>query len=53
MNVLTRKLRDKGYSLDEYCKLIGQCLKWHRMHEREGSTHHDKIVSFINELESK
>jgi hypothetical protein len=53
LNKLTRKIRNKGYTLLEFCKLMDICLRTYRTHEHKEGENHDKIVKFINELESK
>jgi hypothetical protein len=53
MNKLTRKIKDKGYSLPEFCKEIGYSLRWYRDHEKKDNKQNKKIVDKINELESK
>jgi len=53
MNVLTRKIRNKGYSLYEFCKLQDIALRTYRRREHESHPKHETLVSQVNELESK
>ncbi len=53
MNVLTRKIRNKGYSLNEFCKLQDIALRTYRRREDEGHSKHEVLVNQVNELESK
>ena len=53
MNKLTRKIKDKGYSLTEFCKLIGFSLRWYRTHEKAGAKRYDLLSFMVDELESK
>jgi hypothetical protein len=52
MNVLTRKIRNKGYSLDEFCKLHDIALRTYRRREHESHPKHEMLVSQIDELEN-
>ena len=50
----TRKIRDKGYSLEGFCKKIGYSLGWYREHCKSAGTEQNKMIQdFINDLESK
>jgi hypothetical protein len=54
MNPLTRKIRNKGYTLLEFCEHIGYSLRWYREHcNKEQAKQNEMIQDFINELESK
>tara|TARA_R110000765_G_scaffold283346_1_gene380363 strand:+ start:430 stop:594 length:165 start_codon:yes stop_codon:yes gene_type:complete len=53
MNPLTRKIRNKGYTLLEFCEAIGFSLRWYRTHEIKGAARHDKLNRMIDNLESK
>ena len=53
MNKLTRRIKDKGYSLPEFCKEIGFSLRWYRQHENKTNKQNELIVTKIDELESK
>ena len=50
MNRLTRQIKDKGYSLPEFCKVIGFSLRWYRTHERKDNKQNAKIRDAINNL---
>jgi hypothetical protein len=50
----TRKIRDKGYDLKEFCKKIGWSLGWYRTHcKQEDTKQKEMIQKMIDELESK
>jgi hypothetical protein len=50
----TRKIKDKGYDLKEFCKKIGYSLGWYRTHCKQADTRQNEMIQdFINELESK
>ena len=54
LNPLTRKIRNKGYTLIEFCIKIGYSLRWYREYcKREETKQNEMIQDFINELESK
>lgn len=53
MNVLTRKIKDKGYSLGEFCKLHDFVIRTYRRHEKPSHPKHETLVSQVNELENK
>ncbi len=53
MNVLTRKIRNKGYSLDEFCKLQDIALRTYRRRERESHPKHETLANQIELLEQK
>ena len=53
MNALTRKIRDKGYTLLEFCEIIGYSLRWYREHAVKDNKQNAKIVNEINQLENK
>ena len=53
MNKLTRKIRNKGYTLPEFCESIGFSLRWFRTHEASDTPQHDKIVEHIEQMEDK
>jgi len=52
MNKLTRRIKDKGYSLPEFCKAIGFSLRWYREHEKKDNEQNKLIVNKIDELEN-
>ena len=50
----TRKIKDKGYDLKQFCKKIGYSLNWYRTHCKQEDTKQKAMIQdFINELESK
>jgi hypothetical protein len=53
MNPLTRKIRNKGYTLKQFCEKIGYSLRWYRTHEIKGASRHDELNNMIDNLESK
>jgi len=53
MNKLTRKIRNKGYNLNEFCKLLDIALRTYRAREKPSHPKHETLVSRVNELEVK
>ena len=53
MNRLTRKIRNKGYTLLEFCESIGFSLRWYRQHEHAENKQNSLIVEHIENLEDK
>jgi len=53
MNPLTRKIRDKGYTLKQFCEKIGFSLRWYRTHAAKGAARHDELNNMIDNLEDK
>ena len=53
MNKLTRKIRNKGYTLNEFCLRIGYSLRWYREHCLKDNKQNELIKTEIDELESK
>ena len=53
MNKLTRKIRNKGYTLLEFCEAIGYSLRWYREHVNKSNEQNDLIVDEIDKLEVK
>ena len=50
----TRKIRDKGYGLKEFCKKIGYSLNWYRTHcKKEDTEQKEMIQKMIDDLESR
>jgi hypothetical protein len=45
MNILTRKIRNKGYSLQEFCDLHLMSLRTYRRWEKEDIKYHSGLVS--------
>lgn len=53
MNVLTRKIRNKGYSLAEFCKLHDIALRTYRRREHDSHGKYQELVKQVEELEVK
>ena len=53
MNILTRKIRTKGYSLLEFCEVYDIALRTYRAREKESHPKHGLLVEQIDELEGK
>ncbi len=53
MNKLTRKIRDKGYTLNEFCHAIGYSLRWYRTHASKDNKQNELIKAEIDQLEGK
>jgi hypothetical protein len=54
MNPLTRKIRNKGYTLLDFCVKIGYSLRWYREYcGKEEAKQNEMIQKMIDELESK
>tara|TARA_R100000951_G_scaffold107151_1_gene102259 strand:+ start:6825 stop:6986 length:162 start_codon:yes stop_codon:yes gene_type:complete len=53
MNKLTRKIRNKGYTLLEFCEAIGYSLRWYRTHVNKSNKQNDSINKEIEKLEIK
>ena len=53
MKKLTRKIRNKGYTLLEFCEIIGYSLRWYREHATKDNKQNRKIVDEIEKLENK
>ena len=53
MNKLTRKIRNKGYTLLEFCEAIGYSLRWYREHANKDNKQNKLIVDEIDQLENK
>lgn len=49
----TRLIRNKGYTLKEFCEHIGYSLRWYRTHVGSDSEQGLKIDIEIDILESK
>ena len=52
MNKLTRKIKDKGYSLPEFCFAHGISLRTYRSYENTSNKNHEKLNKWINDLPS-
>lgn len=53
MNKLTRKIRNKGYTLSEFCEVIDYSLRWYRTHANKDNKQNELIKQKIEELEVK
>ena len=53
MNKLTRKIRNKGYTLLEFCEVIGYSLRWYREHCNKDNKQNELIQDEINSLKEK
>ncbi len=53
MNPVTRKIRNKGYTLNEFCELIGYSLRWYRTHANKDSKQGKQINNFVCELKEQ
>ena len=53
MNKLTRKIRDKGFTLNEFCFRIGYSLRWYREHCLKDNKQNELIKTEIDDLVSK
>ena len=53
MNKLTRKIRNKGYTLLEFCEVIGYSLRWYREHVNKSNKQNDLINDEIDNLETR
>ena len=53
MNIATQKIRDKGYSLTEFCKLHRICLRTYRAYEKVTHVKYTALNKWIDELEDK
>ena len=53
MNRLTRKIRNKGYTLLEFCEAIGYSLRGYRTHVNKSNKQNDLINEEIDKLEVK
>ena len=53
MNILTKMIRDKGYTLVQFCDASLISLRTYRRWEKNSHAMHERLISKINELESK
>jgi hypothetical protein len=53
INPLTRKIRNKGYTLKQFLEKIGFSLRWYRTHEIKGAARNDELNDMIDNLEDK
>ena len=50
MNKLTRKIRNKGYTLNEFCHAIGYSLRWYREHASKDNKQNELIAMYVEAL---
>ena len=48
MNKLTRKIRNKGYTLNEFCHAIGYSLRWYREHASKNNKQNELLVRLVD-----
>ncbi len=53
MNKLTRKIRDKGYSLEDFCAKHWISLRTYRRYEKTDNQFHDVLVEWVDKLGDK
>lgn len=53
MNTLTRKIKAKGYKLNEFIKIVGIALSTYREYEKPPHNQHQWLVNEIESLEKK
>ena len=53
MNKLTRKIRNKGYTLLEFCDHIGYSLRWYREHASKDNKQNKLINEAVDVLPVK
>ena len=53
MNILTRKIRNKGYTLVQFCDANLISLRTYRRWEKDSHVMNARLISKINNLESK
>ncbi|MCJ8293349.1 MAG: hypothetical protein MJK15_02990 [Colwellia sp.] len=53
MKASTRKIRNKGYTILQFCEAIGYSLRWYREHCDQDSKQGKLIASKADELELK
>lgn len=51
MNPVTRKIRDKGYNLNEFCAHMGYSLRWYRQHANKNNRQGKKISAFVHDMD--
>tara|TARA_R110000803_G_scaffold95395_5_gene163421 strand:- start:18788 stop:18988 length:201 start_codon:yes stop_codon:yes gene_type:complete len=50
MNILTKKIKNKGYSLDEFCDANLISLRTYRRWEKEDNKNHNLLVGMVGAL---
>ena len=53
MNILTKKIKDKGYSLAEGLEAIGISLSTYRRWEHDNNANNKFLACIIDDLEGK
>jgi len=53
MNILTRKIRNKGYSLLEFCEVYYISLRTYRRYEKADNDNHEVLVDWVDSLKDK
>ena len=53
MNKLTRKIRNKGYTLNEFCHAIGYSLRWYREHASKDNKQNEFLVRLVDALPTR
>ena len=53
MNDTTKMIREKGYSLAEFLKVINRSERWYRTHEKTSGKHHTFLLMAIDGLKAK
>lgn len=53
MNTLTRKIKAKGYKLNEFIKIVGIALSTYREYEKSSHDQHQWLINEIDLLEKK
>ena len=53
MNTFTRKIKSKGYKLNEFIKLVGIVLSTYREYEKPTHNQHQWLINEIERLERK
>lgn len=50
MNPITRKIRNKGYTLKQFCEKIGYSLRWYRTHASPLSPKYKELEKIVDSL---
>ncbi len=53
MNVLTKQIKKKGYSLTEFCEMHLMSLRSYRRWEKKCHANYDVLVAYIDLLDDK
>lgn len=49
----TRLIRNKGYTLNEFCDVIGYSLRWYREHVGKASKQGKLIDDYIEQMSNR